>query len=166
MGRSIRFDTLLTAMSVKEQLQQDIKSAMLARDTLKTDVIKGLKSAILYAEVAAGKREEGLPEEEVLSVLKKESKKRAESAELYTKGNSPERAQKELDEKAIVDTYLPAQLSEEATKVLIEKAIEGLSVTAPTQQDMGKIIGAVKQAGGSEVDGALLARLVKERIGL
>lgn len=151
-------------MSLKEQLQQDLKAAMIARDSLKTDVLKGLKSAILYAEVAAGKREDGLDDEGVLAVFKKEAKKRQESADLYVKGGRQELADKELAEKAIIDTFLPAQLDEAAVNALIDQAMAEMGISTPEKQDMGKLIGAVKAKAGAEVDGAMLARLVGGRI--
>lgn len=151
-------------MNVKEQLQQDLKTAMLARDSFKTDVIKGLKSAILYAEVAAGKREEGLSDEEILAVFKKESKKRAESAELFEKGGRTESAEKERREKEVIDAYLPKQLSEDELQKLIDDAAAAMGLSQITKQDMGKVIGAVRAKGGAEVDGALLAKLVNARI--
>lgn len=151
-------------MSLKEQLQQDLKTAMIARDSFRTDVIKGLKSAILYAEVAANKRDQGLSDEEIIGVFKKESKKRQESADLYVQGGRQELADKELGEKAIVDAYLPTQLDEAALNALIDSAMADLSIETAQRQDMGKIIGAVKAKGGAEVDGALLAKLVGGRI--
>ena len=89
-------------MSIKEALQADLKTSMIARDSFKTDVIKGLKSAIMYAEIAAGKRDTGLTDEEILAVFKKESKKRQESADMYISGNRAEKAEIELKEKLIV----------------------------------------------------------------
>lgn len=151
-------------MSLKDTLQTDLKTAMLARDSFKTDVIKGLKSAILYAEVAANKREEGLSDDEILAVFKKESKKRQESAELYTKGGNEASAKKELDEKTIIDAYLPAQLSEEDLNKLIDAAMSDMGLSVITKQDMGKVIGSVRTKGGAEVDGSLLAKLVNSRI--
>lgn len=151
-------------MSLKDTLQADLKTAMLARDSFKTDVIKGLKSAILYAEVAANKREDGLNDDEILTVFKKESKKRAESAELYTKGGKPDLATKETAEKAIIDAYLPAQLDEATVNSMIDAALTDLGITTPTRQDMGKIMGAVKAKGGAELDGSMLAKLVNGRI--
>lgn len=151
-------------MSLKDTLQADLKTSMLARDSFKTDVIKGLKSAILYAEVAANKRDEGLNDDEILAVFKKESKKRQESADMYTQGNSPDKADKELREKAIIDEYLPAQLDEAAVNALIDAALTDMGITAPTRQDMGKIMGAVKAKGGAELDGSMLAKLVNGRI--
>ncbi len=151
-------------MSIKEALQADLKTSMIARDSFKTDVIKGLKSAIMYAEIAAGKRDTGLTDEEILAVFKKESKKRQESADMYISGNRAEKAEIELKEKLIIDGYLPAQLDETALNLLIDNAVKQMGVDAVTKQDMGKIIGAVKAKGGAEVDGAMLAKLVQARI--
>jgi len=151
-------------MSLKDTLQANLKTSMLARDSFTTDVIKGLKSAILYAEVATGKREVGLSDDEILVVFKKESKKRQESADMYTQGNSPDKAQKELAEKVIIDAYLPAQLDEAAVNALIDGVLTDLGITTLTRQDMGKIMGAVKAKGGAELDGSMLAKLVNSRI--
>lgn len=149
---------------MKQRLQDDLKAAMIARDSLKTDLLKGLKSAILYAEVAAGKREAGLSDDEVMSVLTKEAKKRQESADLYTKGGRPELAEKELAEKALIAAYLPEQLDEAAVNALIDAVIAELGLEAPGKQDMGKIIGGVKAKAGAGVDGGMLAALVGARL--
>ena len=151
-------------MSIKDTLQADLKTSMIARDSFTTDVIKSLKSAILYAEVATGKREEGLSDTEILAVLKKESKKRQESADMYIQGGVADKADAELREKVIIDAYLPAQLDEAAISILIDTAMTDLGITEPTKQDMGKLIGAVKAKGGAEVDGSMLAKLVQQRI--
>lgn len=150
---------------IKDTLQADLKTSMLARDSFKTDVLKGLKSAIQYAEVAEGKREEGLTDDEILSVIKKESKKRQDSIDLYVKGNREELAEKERQEKIIIDGYLPEQLSEDAVNEIIDNTLNELGITEPTRQDMGKIMGAVKAKAGAEVDGSMLAKLVNTRIG-
>lgn len=147
---------------IKQKLQDDVKAAMLAGDSLRLETLRGLKSAILYAEVAAKKREEGLSDEEIIALFAKEAKKRQESAELYTQGNSPERAEKELAEKAIIDAYLPEQLSEDELKVMIDEVITQQGASG--MQAMGQVIGAVKAKTGSSADGALIARLVKERL--
>lgn len=149
---------------MKEKLQADLKTAMLARDSFTADVIKGLKSAILYEEVAKGKREEGLNDDEILAVFKRESKKRQDSIDMYIKGGNQAQAEKETKEKEIVDSYLPAQLSEEQVNELIDATLLELNITEPTRQDMGRIMGAVKAKGGAELDGSLLAKLVNSRI--
>jgi uncharacterized protein YqeY len=147
---------------IKQQLNDDVKVAMLAGDSLRLETLRGLKSAILYAEVAAKKREEGLSDEEITALFARESKKRQESADLYTQGGSAERAEKELAEKAIIDAYLPEQLSEDELKRVIDEVVKQQSASG--MQAMGQVIGAVKAKVGSAADGALIARLVKERL--
>ena len=147
---------------LKQRIEQDLKTALLAGDKTQVTVLRSLKSAVLYVEVAKGAREEGLSDQEILDVLTKESKKRQESADLYIKGGDPARADGELAEKAIIDRYLPQPLSEMELNKLIDAAIQELGEPAP--QTMGKIIAKVKQDGGAAADGALVARLVKERL--
>jgi len=148
---------------IKDKLQADLKTAMLARDTERTDVLKGLKSAVLYAEVEQSKREEGLDDAGILSVFKKEAKKRQDSVAMYRKGGNNEQADKELAEKAIIDAYLPEQLSEEEANKVIDQVMADQSIDQPEKKDMGRIIGAVK-ATGAEIDGSTLAKLVSSRI--
>ena len=149
--------------TMKDKLQADLKVAMLARDTELVDTLKGLKSAILYAEVELGKREEGLDDEAIMVVLKKEAKKRQDSIDMYRKGGNDEQAEKETREKATIDAYLPEQLSEEEAMKIIDQTMVDLGIENPESSDMGRVIGAVK-ATGAEIDGALIAKLVKSRI--
>jgi uncharacterized protein YqeY len=149
---------------LKDTLQNDLKQAMLARDTDRVEVIKGLKSAVLYEEVAQKKRDEGLSDQEILAVFKRESKKRQDSVTLYQKGGNEAQAEKELFEKSIIDKYLPEQLSEEVVQSMIDGAISELGLVELSKKDMGKIIGIVKSKAGAELDGSTLARLVGARI--
>jgi len=150
-------------MSLRQQLNDDIKTAMLSGDTLKVETLRGLKTVILYADVAAKKREiGGIDDDEILTLFAKETKKRQESADLYVQGGSQERADKELAEKAIIEMYLPAQLSEAELTKIIDTVISEQG--AEDMQAMGKVIGAVKAKTGTSADGGLVAKLVKERL--
>ncbi|MBL8121744.1 GatB/YqeY domain-containing protein [Candidatus Saccharibacteria bacterium] len=149
-------------MTLKQTLQDDVKAAMLAGDSLRLECLRGLKSAILYAEVAAGKREEGLSDEEIITLFAKEAKKRQESADLYVQGGSPERAEKELAEKAIVEAYLPAKMSDDELAAIIDEVINEMKPTGV--QQMGQVIGQVKSRVGNTADGSAIATLVKERL--
>jgi hypothetical protein len=149
-------------MNIKEKIETDLKTAMLAGEKERVTTLRGLKSSILYAEVASGKREEGLDEQTVISLMQKEAKKRQESADLYNQGGNKEKAEAELAEKLIIEAYLPEQLSEEEVSKLIDEAI--VKIGEPTPQQMGQIIGAVKASSKGNADGALIAKLVKERI--
>ena len=149
-------------MSLKQTFTDDLKAAMLAGDVLRVETIRGLKSVILYAEVAAGKRDEGLDDQTIETLLAKEAKKRQESADLYIQGGAADKADKELSEKAIIEEYLPERMSEQDTVVLVDKIIAELGVSG--MQAMGQVIGKVKQAAGSSADGALIAKIVKEKL--
>ena len=148
---------------IKQTIDQDIKSAMLAGDKPLVSALKTLKSVILYAEVAAGKREEGLDDQTVVALLQKELKKRAEAAQLYEQGGNLEQAANEHFEETVIQKYLPAQLDETAVNRLIDEAIDELGIDL-NNQAMGQLIGAVKQKSGGAADGALVARLVKARL--
>jgi len=150
-------------MSLRQQLDDDVKAAMLSGDTLKVETLRGLKTVILYADVAAKKRDTGgIDDEEALALFAKEAKKRQESADLYVQGGSQERADKELAEKAIIETYLPTQLSEADLVQIIDAVIAEQG--AEGMQAMGKVIGAVKAKVGTSADGSVVAKLVKERL--
>lgn len=149
-------------MSLKEQIDKDVKTALLAGDKVLVTTLRGLKSAILNEEVAKGKRDAGLSDEEVQVLLAKEAKKRQESADFYIQGNSQERADAELEEKKVIEKYLPAQLSEEEIVKLIDQSIAELNAESPAQ--IGQVIGQVKQKAGPAADGALIAKLTKERL--
>jgi uncharacterized protein YqeY len=147
---------------LKQQLEQDLKTALLAGDKDRVITLRGLKSVILYAEVAKGSREEGLSDEDILTLFAKEAKKRQESADLYVKGDRQEKADAELAEKAIIEAYLPKQLSDEELAQIVDEVVG--SFESPTPQLMGQIIGKVKQATEGRADGSRIAQLVKERL--
>jgi|SRR3989344_2708415 len=154
--------TACIGMGLKQQIDGELKQAMLAGDKTLTTILRGLKSAILYVEVAKGNRETGLSDPEIIDVLSKESKKRQESADLYAQGGNSEREQAELAEKAVIDKYLPAQMPDDELGVLVDEAIKQLGVDSI--KDMGKVIGAVKQKAGQTADGGNIAKLVKEKL--
>jgi hypothetical protein len=151
-------------MNISQQIEQDIKTALLSGNSREVSTLRGLKSAILYAEVATGVKDTGLSEADTLDVLAKEAKKRQESADLYNSGGEPERAKDELQEKAIIEKYLPAKLSDEELSKVISEAIE--EVGAKDAKSIGPVIALVKQKTGGAADSAVVAQKVKESLGL
>jgi uncharacterized protein YqeY len=147
---------------VQQQLEQDLKVAMLARDTRRVSVLRSLKSAITYALVAGKTKSDGLSDEEVLRLFVKEAKKRQESVDSFMVAGSPERAKEELAEKAIIESYLPPALSEIEVKKLVDETLSQFAEISP--KIMGQAISQVKDAARGRADGALIARLVKERL--
>jgi uncharacterized protein YqeY len=148
---------------IKDRLDADIKTALLGGDKQRALVLRGLKSAILYEEVAQKVRDSGLSDEAIVTLFQKEAKKRQESADLYKQGGNQERADAELTEKAMIQEYLPAQLDEAAINAAIDAVIQEVGDSSPAA--MGRIIGGVKQKTAGAADGAMIARLVKARLG-
>lgn len=147
---------------MKDKLNSDLKAALLGGDRLRADTIKGIKAAVLNEEIAQGVRERGLSDEDIQQILARESKKRAEAAEMYKKGGADDRADAETAEKVIIDAYLPKQLDEAEISEVIDQKVTELGATATA--DMGKVIGAVKVQLGAAADGSVIARLTKEKL--
>ncbi len=151
-------------MALKTQIDTDTKAALLGGDRFRADVLRGLKAAILNEEVAQGKRDEGLDDASVEQLIAREVKKRLDSVQQYTAADRPELAEAEQAEAKVLEAYLPEQLSEEEIQKTIDETIAALGVSGP--QAMGQVIGAVKGKLGNAADGATVARLVKEALGL
>lgn len=149
-------------MGLKQRLDEDLKAALLAGDRFKADVLRGLKAVILNEEVAKGVRDTGLEEAVIEQLLAREVKKRAESANLYDQAGRPELSENERAESAVIEAYLPEQLSEADILAAVQAAIAELGVSGP--QAMGQVIGAVKGKLGNAADGSVIARLVKEQL--
>jgi uncharacterized protein YqeY len=147
---------------LENKLEQDIKSALLAGDGQRVTTLRGLKSVLLNVKVEKGKRDTGLNDDEVLAIFAKEAKKRQESADLYVQGGNQAKADAELEEKAIIESYLPEQLSEEEISKLIDEVIAQTGASGP--QAMGQVIGQVKAKAGPSADGSVIARLAKEKL--
>lgn len=150
-------------MELEKKIEQDLKTAMLSGDKVAAETLRGIRAALLSVKIEQGKRDSGLIDEEVVQVLSKEAKKRQESADLYTQGGNQQKAEAELVEKALIEKYLPAQLSETEIVELVNEAIAATNASGP--QAMGQVIGAVKAKAGASADGATIARLVKEKLG-
>lgn len=144
-------------MNLKEKITADLKTAMLARDAFATNVLRGLKASILNEEVSQNKRDEGLKDDEIEKILTREVKKRKEAASLLDE----ERAEIELKEAEIIQKYLPEMMSEEEIRTVVKNKISELNADI---KQMGAVIGFLKSQFGASVDGALLAKIVKEEL--
>lgn len=146
-------------MSLKAQLDNDIKAALLSGNRFGAEVLRGLKAVILNEEVAKGKRDEGLDDASIEVLIAKEVKKRQDSVQQYTDANRPELAEQEKSEMDVLIAYLPEQLSEADIAAAVNATIADMGVSGP--QAMGQVIGAVKGKLGNTADGGTIARLVK-----
>lgn len=149
-------------MDLKTRIEGDLKDAMLKKDTAKVTTLRGLKSSILDAEVASGKRADGLRDEEIEKIVAKEIKKRREALDMYEANGRGELAENERDEMKVLEVYLPKQLSEKEINQRIDEVLASLGEGEVA--NMGKIIGEVKMIVGNGADGATVARLVKEKL--
>lgn len=148
-------------MALAEQIQNDMKAALLGGDRFVGDTLRNLKAAILNEEVAAGKRETGLADAQIEQIVAREVKKRHESIKLYEANGRPELAEPEKNEIAVIEKYLPAQLDEDELITIIDEQIAAL---AADMSKMGQVIGAVKSKVGTSADGATIATLVKQQL--
>lgn len=146
-------------MALKEQINNDLKAALLGGDRFVADNLRNLKAAILNEEVARGQRDEGLDDTEIEGVIAREVKKRRESIALYEQNNRPELAENEQKEIEVLAGYLPQQLTDDEIQAVIDEVITGLGDV--DMKAMGQVIGAVKAKCGTAADGATVARLVK-----
>lgn len=146
---------------VEDKLNQDLKQALLSKDELRVSTLRSIKNALLYAKVAQGSRDATMSDAMVTGILQKEAKKRQESAELFASGGATAKAQRELAEKAIIEEYLPKQLTGEEIARIVDEVI----VThGSTNVNLGELIRGVKERTAGAADGAAIARIAKERL--
>ena len=146
-------------MALKERIDNDLKAALLGGDRFRSETLRGLKAAILNEEVAQNKRAEGLEDSAIEQIVAKEIKKRNESSTLYEQNGRADMAADERHEAEIMAVYLPAQLSDDELRSVIDATIKQMGANG--MGDMGKVIGTVKSKVGNTADGATVAELVK-----
>ena len=146
-------------MNLFDQVSNDIKSAMLAKDKVRLEALRGIKKEFLEAKTANGADGE-LTDDMAMKILAKMVKQRKESAQIYTEQNRPDLAEPELAEAAVIETYLPKQMNEEELTEALKAIIAQVGATTP--QEMGKVMGvATKQLAG-RADGRAISAKVKE----
>ena len=142
-----------------DDIQNDLKQAQLARDVVKVSTLRLLLSEIKNAEIAKG---QSLAEQDIISVVQREIKKRKEAAVGFRSGNREESALKEEAEAKVLEAYLPAQMSVEELTKIVEETITELG--ASSVADMGKVIGAVMGKVKGKTDGGSVSAMVKEKL--
>lgn len=149
--------------ALKDQLRSDLTVSMKARDQLRSSTLRMVLTAISTAEVA-GKEAKELGDDEVLTILGSEVKKRREAAEAFTQGNRPELAEKEMAEAEILSTYLPAQMSAGEIAAIVTAAIEQTGAAGEGMKAMGKVMGIVSAQTKGKADGGAVAAEVKKQL--
>lgn len=151
-------------MGLKEQIGEDIKTAMKAKDKLRLQTVRGIKKAILDKEVELRpKGQDTLTPEQEIELLSQQAKQRRDSIEQFTDAGRDDLAEKESQELAIIETYLPEQVSDEEVAKIIDELIASSGAT--TMKDLGKVMGpAMKQLKG-KADGKKIQEIVKSKLG-
>ena len=145
---------------LEQQIQNDLKAAMLAKDKVALASIRGIKAAILLAKTAEGGQKDTIEDAELVKIIQKLVKQRKESAAIYTEQNRPELAENELAEAAVMEKYLPKALSEEEVEAAVREIIA--QVGASSMADMGKGMGAATKQLAGQADGRVISGIVKK----
>ncbi len=146
-------------MALKEQLDQDMKAAMRDKDALTLSVVRLLKSAIKYREIELMKP---LDDAGVLQVISSEVKRRRDSVEQYRAGNRQDLVDKEEAEIAVLQGWLPKQLTAEELKAKIDEVVKAVGAAGP--KDMGKVMKALQPEVQGKAEGKVVSELVKARL--
>jgi len=149
-------------MTLQQRVDSDLKEAMRAKDGTKLGVLRMLKSALKYAAIAKSGAEAELSDAEAVQVIRKQAKQRQDSIESFEKGGRAELAEKEKEELAVLNTYLPQGMSpDELTKVVCETIAE---VGATSKAQMGAVMKALQAKVGGRADGKALSSEVQKQL--
>ncbi|MDE7025964.1 MAG: GatB/YqeY domain-containing protein [Paramuribaculum sp.] len=146
-------------MDMFERISADIKSAMLARDKVRLETLRGIKKEFLEAKTAKGADGE-LSEDTAMKILSKMAKQRRETAQIYTEQSRHELAENELAEAAVIEEYLPKPLTEEELTATLKEIIARVGATSP--KEMGKVMGVASKELAGKADGKLISAKVRE----
>lgn len=146
-------------MNLFDTISEDIKKAMLAKDKVQLDALRGVKKEFLEAKTVKGGNGE-LTDEQAIKILQKMVKQRKDAAEMYINAGRSELAEKEMAETRVIESYLPAQMSDEELTANIQTIIQQLDAKGP--QDMGKVMGAANKALSGKAEGRIIAQKVKD----
>lgn len=146
-------------MDLFDTVSADIKSAMLAKDRVRLETLRGVKKEFLEAKTAPG-ADGTLTDDNAVRIMMKMVKQRKESADIYTQQNRPELAQEELAQAAVIEEYLPKQLSEAELTAELQKIIA--QVGATSAKEMGRVMGVASKALAGRAEGRAISAKVKE----
>ena len=151
-------------MSLKDRISEEIKAAMKAKDKVRLETVRSIKKVILEKEsTLRAQGQEALTETQEIEVLTQLAKQRRDSIEQYHKAGRDDLAEQEAQELAILEEYLPKQLSDEEVAAVIDEIIA--TVGATSAKDMGKVMGPVMQKLKGRAEGQKIQAMVKEKLG-
>lgn len=147
-------------MSLTNQINQDIKAAMLAKEKGKLEALRAIKAALLLEATKEGGGD--ITEDAEIGILKKLYKQRRDAAAIYVEQDRADLAETENFQADVIEKYLPEQMSEEAVAEVIEAVIAKVGATGPS--DMGKVMGAAMGQLKGKADGGVISKVVKEKL--
>jgi len=150
-------------MSLEISINNDIKSAMIAKDKRKLEALRAIKSALLLIKTGKDTSFAEVPEELEMKTLQKLIKQRKESAAIFAKQGRSEMAEEELYQAGIIEAYLPEQMSEDEIKTIVEKIIADTG--ASTMKDMGKVMGMASKQLAGKADNKIVSQIVRTLLG-
>lgn len=146
-------------MSLSTQIMEHIKDAMRAKDTVALEALRSIKSELLLTQTASGSKEE-ITEDDEIKLLQRLVKTRKESAKIYTEQNRPDLAEPELAQVAVIEKFLPAQLSEAEVEAVVAKIIAETGASGIAA--MGKVMGIASAQLGGTAEGKTISTIVKK----
>lgn len=146
-------------MDLFDRISADIKAAMLAREKVRLETLRGIKKEFLEAKTAKG-GDGSLPDEAATKILVKMAKQRKETAAIYDEQNRPELRDNELAEAAVIEEYLPKQLTDEELTAELRRIIAETGATSA--KEMGRVMGVASKALAGRADGRVISAKVKE----
>lgn len=150
---------IFTTMDLFDRISNDIKGAMLAKDKVRLETLRGIKKEFLEAKTAKG-ADGTLTDDQATKIMAKMVKQRKETAQIYTEQNRPELAENELAEAAVIEEYLPKQLSDEELTARLKEIIA--QTGASSAKEMGKVMGVASKALAGQADGKVISAKVRE----
>ncbi|WP_422859136.1 GatB/YqeY domain-containing protein [Flagellimonas sp. S174] len=148
-------------MGLQEQVMTEMKAAMKAKNTVALEALRAIKSALLLASTEKG-ASQGLSEADEIKLVQKLVKQRKDSATIFTEQGREDLAEPELAQAAIIEKFLPEQLSEADIEKVVVKAIDSIGATG--MQDMGKVMGLVSKELAGQADGKTISTIVKAKL--
>jgi hypothetical protein len=149
-------------MSIFDQVNDDIRAAMLARDKERLEAVRNMKKVLLEAKTAKSGADD-LSDEDAIKAISKLAKQGKDSAEIYQQQKRPDLAEFELAQVRVYDSYLPKQMSQEELTVAIQAIIAATGATS--MKEMGKVMGVATRELAGKVDGKLISETVKRLLG-
>jgi uncharacterized protein YqeY len=150
-------------MSLQQQVNADIITAMKAKDEASLRALRALKSALLLAATAEGAAGDGIEDEQAIKIFQKLAKQRKESMDIFIQNGRTELAQKEKEELDVIERYLPKQMSEDEIRSALQQVIKEAGAT--TAADFGKVMPLAMKALAGKADGKIISALLKNLLG-